>query len=131
MLTVLKALLLPLRVNLNWIVRPHNVLMLQALTALVFAITLATMLVLALKKQIKWTQAGFIAAMAVLVLLVMTPFTKIELSFNLLGLSQPQIAAAQSQPPGSETAPPPTPDPGKRFTWYPIQITRFIDKPGV
>lgn len=128
LLTVLKALLFSVVGSfLNWIVRPHNVLMLQALTALVFAITLATMLVLALKKQIKWTQAGFIAAMAVLVLLVMTPFTKIELSFNLLGLSQPQIAAAQSQPPGSETAPAPTPDPGKRFTWYPSKLPGFID----
>ncbi len=111
---------------LNWIVRPHNVLMLQALTALVFLLVAAVMLRQLWIQKIRWSQAGLITAAGLLALLVMTPFTKVELDFNPLGLSAPRTVAAQSEPP-TDLAAIPTPDPNKRFTWYPSGLPTAID----
>ena len=115
---------------LNWIVRPHNVLMLQALALVCFLLMLVILIRQVFYKRARVKTFFFILAGGLAAVWIMTPFTRIELNFGLGMLSQPRGVLAQSEPPPEPTNTPenlPAPDPTKRFPWYPSDLPAQID----
>lgn len=115
---------------LNWIVRPHNVLMLQALALVCFLITIAILIRQICLKSIGVKAFLFILTGSLVAVLIMTPFTRVEITFGLSTLSAPRHVLAQSDTPTEPTSVPeglPAPDSTKRFAWYPSGLPSAID----